>query len=63
MTPTQRFLHRLRRRALRAYELGLYATLLALALSVVWPGDAPAFADADDPQCGQIQSSAVVMRK
>lgn len=63
MTPTQRFFHRLRRRAVRLYELGLYATLVALALLVVWPGDVPAFADADDTQCGQIQSSAVVIRK
>lgn len=62
MTPIERFFLRLRRRALRLYELGLYATLVALALSLVWPGDAPAFAEAD-AQCGQIQSSAVVMKK
>ena len=60
MSPSQRFLYRLRRRLLRFYELALYSTLVALALAVVWPPDAPA-ADDEAVQCGQIQSSTVVI--
>jgi len=63
MSPTHRFLYRLRRRLLRFYELALYSTLIALALAVVWPSDAPAAADAEAVQCGQIQSSTVVMHR
>jgi hypothetical protein len=60
MSPTDRFFYRLRRRALRTYEFALYGALVALALAVVWPADVPA-ADDEAVQCGQIQSSTVVM--
>ncbi len=55
-----RFARRLRQEALRCYEILLCAVLLALAVSVAAPG-----AEADDEavQCGNIQSSAVVMKR
>lgn len=60
MSPFSRFLFRLRQRALRWYEIGLCAALLAMAFAVLVP---PAAAGADDEgvQCGNIQSSTVVM--
>ena len=58
MTPRHRFFLRLRQRAVYCYELLLYALLLAL---VVATGLASSPANADDVQCGNIQSSAAVM--
>jgi hypothetical protein len=58
MTSIHRFFLRLRRRAVRCYELLLYALLLALAFGVLLAGSPDA---ADDVQCGKIHSSATVM--
>jgi hypothetical protein len=57
-----RFALRLRQRALRWYELGLCAALLAMVFAVALPSSAP---DAEDApaQCGNIQSSTVVMHR
>ena len=60
MTPTSRFLLRLRQRALSGYELLLYALLLAFVFAV---GLASSPAGAEDVQCGNIQSSAVVITR
>ena len=58
MSPTRRFLLRLRRRAVYCYELLLYALLLALTLAVALAGGP---AGAGEAQCGNIQSSTVVI--
>lgn len=58
MTSTQRFLLRLRERAVRGYELLLYAFLLSLAFGVVLAGS-PA-AGEEPAQCGNIHSSTGV---
>lgn len=58
MTDLQRLLLRLRRRAVRSYELLLYALLLAVTFAVAHAAAAGA---ADDVQCGQIQSSTPVI--
>ena len=59
MKPFIRIPSRLRQQVARWYEIGLCATLLALALAVAAPGEA-----ADDAvQCGNIQSSTVVMHR
>lgn len=54
---------RLRRGLLRSYEVTLYVLLLALGLAVAlppWPGEA---GEAAPLQCGNIQSSAVVITR
>lgn len=58
MTPIQRVLLRLRDRAVRTYELLLYAFLLSLALGVVLAGS-PAAGD-EPAQCGNTHSSSGV---
>jgi hypothetical protein len=62
MTPLARLFLRLRHRVLRWYELGLCAALLAMTLAVALPSFA---SDAEDAsvQCGNIQSSTVVMHR
>jgi hypothetical protein len=62
MSPLSRFTLRLRQRALRWYEIGLCAALLALALAVALPSSASESED-EAVQCGNIQSSTVVMHK
>jgi hypothetical protein len=59
MTPFSRFALRLRRTVLRWYEIGLYALLLAMALSLALPA-APSEAEEAPLQCGNIQSSPMV---
>lgn len=62
MSAFSRFTLRLRRRALRWYELGLCAALLAMVGAVALP--APAEAEhASSVQCGNIQSSTAVMHR
>ena len=60
MTATQRFLLRLRDRAVRGYEMLLYALLLSLAFDVAL---AVSPAGADEPQCGNIQSKPSVITR
>ena len=60
MTPTHRFFLRLRQRAVRGYELLLYAFLLALAFGV---GLAASPVAAEDTQCGNIQSRPDVITR
>ena len=48
---------RLRQRALRCYELLMFALLLAVALVAAWP----AVVGATAPQCGNTHSSATVI--
>jgi hypothetical protein len=60
-TPFSRFLLRLRDRALRGYEILLFGMLVAMALVIGWSAD-PAGADAA-VQCGNIQSSTVVISR
>jgi len=62
MKPISRLVVRLRQQALRCYEIGLYALLLAMAAAVAMPVSS---AEAEDApvQCGNIQSSAVVMAR
>ena len=62
MTDLSRFALRLRRRALRCYELGMFAMLVALALSAGLPASGAPAAPAA-AQCGNIQSSTVVMQR
>jgi hypothetical protein len=62
MTDRPRFSLRLRQRALRCYEIGLYAVLVAMALAVGLPAAALDFED-DAAQCGKAQSSALVMTR
>ena len=59
MSNAARFLLRLKRRAMRGYELLLYALLLSLALAVAHA----AVAGGEELQCGQIQSSTPVMAR
>jgi hypothetical protein len=59
MTDLQRFLHRLRRRALQFYELLLYGALVAMAAAVALSASGGEPDDAT--QCGKAQSSAEVM--
>ena len=47
---------RLRQRALRCYEILMFALLLAVALLAAWPA-----AGAPAPQCGNTHSSATVI--
>ena len=51
---------RLRQRAMHGYELLLYGLLLALAFGAAL---ATAPAGAEDAQCGNIQSSTVVISR
>ncbi|RZI97452.1 MAG: hypothetical protein EOO54_29760 [Haliea sp.] len=60
MPRLSRLASRLRQQALRWYEILLCAVLLALALSIAAPAHEPA---ADAVQCGNIQSSTVVMQR
>jgi hypothetical protein len=62
MTPLHHAFFRLRQRALQAYELLLCALLVALATEVVL-ASAAAGAHEAPPQCGNIQSSAVVITR
>jgi hypothetical protein len=62
MTDTQRLLLRLRQRALRLYELVLCGMLLGIA-SGVGISVASAEPDGDSVQCGNIQSSTVVISR
>ena len=57
---THRFLLRLRQRAVRCYELLLYALLLALAFGAALAGTP---AGGDEPQCGNIHSNAPVIAR
>lgn len=59
MTPISRFLLRARQRALRGYELLLYAFLLALAFGVGFASSSAA----EEVQCGNIQSSPHVITR
>lgn len=61
MTDPQRFLHRLRRRALQAYELLLYGALVAMATAVALSANG---GEPDDAvQCGKAHSSADVIAR
>ena len=62
MSDFSRLLLRLRQSALRWYEMSLCAALLAMAGAVALPLAAAA-RDAADVQCGNIQSSTVVMQR
>ena len=62
MSRLSRFARRLRQEALRWYEILLCAILLALALSMAAPGSEPD-TDAGAVQCGNSQSSTVVMQR
>lgn len=62
MTTFSRLALRLRRQMLHWYELGLYVLLLAMALAVALPAS-PLEADEPAIQCGNIQSSAVVITR
>ena len=57
-----RLLLRLRHRALRLYELMLYLTLVAMAVAMGLPAS-PADRQDEPVQCGNIQSSAVVITR
>jgi hypothetical protein len=61
MNPWSRFFLRLRQRALRLYELGMLALLVTAAVVATLPGGA--HEDAAAAQCGNIQSSTVVMHR
>ena len=61
MTDPQRFLHRLRRRALQFYELLLYGALIAMSAAVAMSASG---GGADDAvQCGNAHSSADVITR
>jgi hypothetical protein len=62
MPDVSRFLVRLRRRILQAYDALLYAMLLALAAGALIPASAQDPAE-DPPYCGNIQSSTVVITR
>jgi hypothetical protein len=62
MSTFSRSLFRLRQLALRWYEIGLCAALLAMAGAVAFPSSAVQREEAD-VQCGKIQSSTVVMQR
>lgn len=60
MTRSERFLIRLRRLALRWYEIALFTMLLGLVVAAALPAAADPD-DADDAaQCGSAQSTAPV---
>lgn len=60
MSRLSRLLLRLRQRFLRCYEIAMFGMLVALAVAAAVPGGATGAAPA---QCGNIQSSTVVMQK
>lgn len=60
MSRLSRLARRVRRQLLRWYEIGLCALLLALALAIAAPSSARDEAG-DSVQCGNIQSSTVVI--
>jgi hypothetical protein len=62
VTGSQRFFLRLRQRALRLYEFALCGMLLGIA-SGVGISVASAEPDGDSVQCGNIQSSTVVISR
>jgi hypothetical protein len=62
MTVRPRISLRLRQRALRCYELGLYAVLVAMAFAVGLPAVAVDL-DEEAAQCGKAQSNALVMNR
>lgn len=62
MTDRPRFSLRLRNRALRCYEVGLYAVLVAMTVAVGLPA-AALDVDTEAAQCGNAQSSALVMNR
>jgi hypothetical protein len=62
MTDTQRVFFRLRQRALRCYELLLYALVLALAGGVALAGSSAQRPD-DAVQCGSAHSSTGVITR
>jgi hypothetical protein len=59
MTPMSRFIWALRQRAVRCYELLLYALLLALGVATVMPGGS----QEHEVQCGNIHSSTAVISR
>ena len=63
MTDFSRLALRLRRRALRCYEIGMFAMLIALAAAAAMPPSESADALAAAAHCGNIQSSTVVMQR
>ena len=63
MSAASRFAFRLRQRALRWYEIALCAALLAMALALVSPSSASGAEEEEAVQCGNIQSSTVVMQR
>ncbi|HEX2543509.1 MAG TPA: hypothetical protein VHL79_01430 [Ramlibacter sp.] len=62
MSSLSRFALRLRRRALRWYEIGLCAALLAMAVALALPSSSAEAGD-EGVQCGNIHSSTVVMQR
>jgi hypothetical protein len=62
MSQSSRLAIRLRQHALRCYEIALYALLAAMAVAGALPASS---AEAQDRplQCGNIQSSAVVIAR
>ena len=61
MTDRQRFLWRLRQRALRVYEILLYLSLGGMIVAIALPSAGAA--DDEATQCGNIQSSPAVMNR
>jgi hypothetical protein len=61
-TRSLRLALRLRRGAVRWYEVALYLLLLAMTLAVLLPSAAQE-ADDDPVQCGNSQSSPMVMTR
>ena len=64
MTALSRTLLRLRRLFLRCYEVAMFALLLGIAGAAAWPaaGSGPV-RQAAAQGCGNIQSSALVMKR
>lgn len=62
MIDAHRLLLRLRRRVLQCYDFLLYLMLIALAAGALVPASSPEARD-DPVQCGNIQSSAVVISR
>lgn len=61
MTALSRLFLRLRKRALRCYEIGMLALLVGGAVVATLPSAASTEAAAAGTQCGNIQSNAVVI--
>jgi hypothetical protein len=62
MIASPRFSLRLRQRALRCYEVGLYAALVAMAVAVALPSVASG-GDEDAAHCGKNQSNTDVITR